>query len=100
MKDKEKTKEQLIKELAELRELVSELRASETERKWAEEEQEHLIHEQKQLISELIRLSGLLPVCTRCKRIRDDKKYWDKIISYIQDQSTAESTSNVCPHCG
>jgi PAS domain S-box-containing protein len=44
-------------------------------------------------------LSGLLPICANCKKIRDDQGYWKKIESYIRDHSEAEFTHGVCPPC-
>ncbi|MBT8490740.1 MAG: hypothetical protein KJN62_06815 [Deltaproteobacteria bacterium] len=44
-------------------------------------------------------LSGLLPICTVCKKIRDDKGYWKQIESYIRDHSEAEFSHSICPEC-
>jgi ligand-binding sensor domain-containing protein len=44
-------------------------------------------------------LSGLLPVCASCKKIRDDKGYWNQIEAYIQEHSEAEFSHGVCPAC-
>jgi hypothetical protein len=44
-------------------------------------------------------LSGLLPICAHCKKIRDDKGYWNQIEGYIQKHSKAEFSHGMCPNC-
>ncbi|MGH9398335.1 MAG: response regulator [Terriglobia bacterium] len=44
-------------------------------------------------------LQGLLPMCSYCKRIRNDRNYWQQVESYIVEHSDAEFTHGVCPHC-
>ncbi len=44
-------------------------------------------------------LRGLLPICASCKKIRDDKGYWNQIEVYIRDHSEAEFTHGICPDC-
>ena len=44
-------------------------------------------------------LSGLLPICSSCKNIRDDKGYWNRIEMYISEHSQAEFTHGICPDC-
>lgn len=44
-------------------------------------------------------LQGLLPMCSYCKRIRNDRNYWQQVESYITEHSNAEFTHGVCPHC-
>jgi HAMP domain-containing protein len=57
-------------------------------------------NEQLQLSLEKIKtLSGFLPICASCKKIRDDKGYWNQIESYIEKHSEAEFTHSVCPEC-
>ena len=50
-------------------------------------------------LSEVKTLSGLLPICTSCKKIRDDKGYWNQIESFIRDRSEAEFSHGICPDC-
>ncbi len=47
----------------------------------------------------LNRLQGLLPICAYCKRIRNDRNYWQRVESYITEHSEAEFTHGVCPQC-
>lgn len=44
-------------------------------------------------------LSGLLPICASCKKIRDDKGYWNQIESYIMEHSGALFSHGICPEC-
>ena len=44
-------------------------------------------------------LRGLLPICAHCKKIRDDKGYWNQIEVFIRDHSDAEFSHGLCPHC-
>ncbi len=61
-----------------------------------------LLHERNELqkaLSEIKTLSGLLPICASCKKIRDDKGYWNQIELYIRDRSEAEFSHSICPLC-
>lgn len=63
---------------------------------------ESLLAEKKKLkdaLAEIKQLRGLVPVCSMCKKIRDDKGYWDRIESYVQKYSEAESSHAFCPDC-
>jgi hypothetical protein len=44
-------------------------------------------------------LKGLLPICSYCKKIRNDEGYWEKIEKYIKSHSAAEFTHGICPEC-
>lgn len=50
-------------------------------------------------LKEVKKLSGFLPICSSCKKIRDDKGYWNQIESYIRDHSEAEFSHSICPGC-
>jgi hypothetical protein len=50
-------------------------------------------------VGKVKRLSGLLPICASCKKIRDDKGYWNQIEAYITDNSDAELSHGICPEC-
>ncbi len=49
--------------------------------------------------TEIKRLRGMLPICASCKKIRDDKGYWNQIESYIRDHSEVEFSHGICPEC-
>ena len=44
-------------------------------------------------------LRGLVPSCAGCKKIRDDKGYWNQLEAYIEDHSEAEFSHGLCPEC-
>ena len=44
-------------------------------------------------------LSGLLPICASCKRIRDDRGYWSQIEAYLSRHTEAEFSHGLCPEC-
>jgi hypothetical protein len=50
-------------------------------------------------ISEIHQLSGLLPICASCKKIRDDKGYWNQMETYISTHSEADFSHGICPDC-
>ena len=70
-----------------------------TERKQLEEEKENLIIDLQKALSEVKKLSGLLPICSSCKKIRDDRGYWNGVETYISEHSEAEFTHGICPDC-
>ena len=53
----------------------------------------------QQALASVKKLSGFLPICASCKKIRDDKGYWNQIEEYIRDHSEVEFTHGVCPDC-
>jgi len=70
-----------------------------TVRKRAEEERERLIAKVKEAFNSIKTLKGLLPICAKCKSIRDDKGYWSQIEKYIASNSDASFTHAICPEC-
>jgi PAS domain S-box-containing protein len=70
-----------------------------TDRHRVELERERLIRELQTALAHVKLLSGLLPICAHCKRIRNDLGYWKKIESYIQSHSDATFTHSICPEC-
>ncbi|HOP62347.1 MAG TPA: hypothetical protein PK358_10510 [Spirochaetota bacterium] len=73
-----------------------------TELKTREKIEEILRDEKKKLedaLSEVKTLSGLLPICASCKKIRDDSGYWNQIEQYIQKHSGATFSHGLCPEC-
>ena len=69
------------------------------ERIQAEKVKEQLIQNLQEAFDTANTLSGLLPICAYCKNIRDDKGYWNRIETYIQNHSQAEFTHGMCPDC-
>ena len=62
-------------------------------------EKERLIGELQEALAKVKTLSGLLPICSSCKKIRDDKGYWNQIETYIRQRSEADFTHGICPTC-
>ena len=69
------------------------------ERKLAEVERERLIQELQDALTKVKTLSGLIPICSSCKKIRDDKGYWNQVEAYITEHSNAEFSHGFCPDC-
>jgi hypothetical protein len=55
--------------------------------------------ELQQALGQVKKLSGLLPICSSCKKVRDDEGYWRQIDSYIRDHSEAHFSHGFCPDC-
>ena len=70
-----------------------------TARKQNEAEHDQLIQDLHDALANVKSLSGLLPICAGCKKIRDDKGYWSQVESYIQMHSEAKFSHGMCPDC-
>jgi len=70
-----------------------------SKRKQVEKERENLITKLQDAVTKIKTFRGLLPICSSCKKIRDDKGYWNQIESYIRNHSEAEFTHGICPKC-
>jgi hypothetical protein len=57
------------------------------------------ITQRKKVEAEVKILRGFLPICASCKKIRDDKGYWQQVEDYIRVHSEAEFTHSLCPEC-
>jgi len=62
-------------------------------------EQKKLIKELQEALQNIKTLQGLIPICASCKKIRDDKGYWNQIEAYISEHSSAEFSHGICPEC-
>jgi len=69
------------------------------ERRHAEEEMGKAIFNLQDVLSKVDTLTGLLPICAKCKKIRDDNGYWNDVELYIRDHSEAEFSHSICPEC-
>lgn len=65
----------------------------------ANEKKSKLIIQLQESLAEIKILSGLLPICSSCKKIRDDKGYWEEIECYITAHSEAGFSHGICPEC-
>ena len=70
-----------------------------SDRVQSENEQEFLINKLQDTLSQVKQLSGLLPICASCKKIRDDQGYWNQIEAYIKERSEARFSHGICPDC-
>lgn len=70
-----------------------------TDRVKSEVERERLILELQEALAHVKTLSGLLPICMHCKKIRDDQGYWKRIEEYIQQHSDAKFSHSICRDC-
>ncbi len=70
-----------------------------THKKKAEEERNKLIEELQEALKKVKTLSDILPICSCCKKIRDDKGYWQQVDSYIRTHSEVEISHSMCPQC-
>ncbi len=64
--------------------------------------QQELLEANRELavaLSRVKELTGLLPICSSCKRIRDDQGYWTRLETYLTKHSRAEFTHGICPEC-
>jgi hypothetical protein len=65
----------------------------------AENKQAYLIAKLEETLSQVKQLSGFLPICASCKKIRDDEGYWNQIESYIKKHSDVVFSHGICPDC-
>jgi PAS domain S-box-containing protein len=95
----EKLERRVQERTAGLTEANKALKEEIAERRRVEEERERLIRELRQALAKVKTLSGLLPICVSCKKIRDDKGYWNQLEAYIRDHSEADFSHGICPEC-
>ena len=70
-----------------------------TRRKEAAEERERLVGELQSALAEVKALRGILPICSYCKRVRDDENYWQTVENYIVQHTDAQFSHGICPNC-
>ena len=64
-----------------------------------EREKGQAVEALKQAMAEVKHLSGMLPICASCKKIRDDQGYWHQVEVYITEHSEADFSHGICPEC-
>ncbi len=62
-------------------------------------ERQKLLTQLEKSLKEIKTLRGLIPMCAWCRKIRDDKGYWKRVETYIQEQTGAAFTHGICPEC-
>ena len=70
-----------------------------TERKRAEEEREQLVRQLQAALAEVKSLQAILPICSYCKRVRDDENYWYSVEAYISEHTDTRFSHGICPSC-
>ena len=70
-----------------------------TKQKRLELEKDNHLKELQKALEEIKTLKGILPLCSHCKKIRDDKGYWNQVDAYIKDHSEADISHSICPEC-
>ena len=70
-----------------------------TERKRAEEEREQLVRQLQAALAEVRSLRAILPICSYCKRVRDDENYWQSVEEYISEHTDTRFSHGICPSC-
>jgi len=70
-----------------------------TDRKQAEEALEKERRRLQQALDEVRTLRGIFPICTNCKKIRDDKGFWNQVEKYVSERTEAEFSHGICPEC-
>ena len=70
-----------------------------SDRKKAEKEREELIKRLRESLVEIKTLRGILPLCSFCKKIRNDKGYWEQVDIYISKHFEADISHGICPEC-
>ena len=57
------------------------------------------IEELRQAVNQIKTLRGIVPICANCKKIRDDRGYWNQVEVYVRDHTEAEFSHSICPDC-
>jgi PAS domain S-box-containing protein len=70
-----------------------------TERSRAEADRERLIRDLQQALDRVKVLSGLIPICSHCKAVRDDNGYWQQVDAFMREHSDAKLSHAICPDC-
>jgi PAS domain S-box-containing protein len=70
-----------------------------TASKQAEEEREQLVKELQQALAEVRTLREILPICSYCKKVRDDENYWHTVESYVSQHTATRFSHGICPSC-
>lgn len=83
----------------EIQKINEEIRNEVEQRRKAEVEKDRLLAELMDALNNVKTLRGLIPICAWCKKIRDDKGYWQQLEAYLKEHSEAELSHGICPDC-
>jgi PAS domain S-box-containing protein len=70
-----------------------------TDRKQEEAERNRLVHDLQTALAEVRTLQEILPICSYCRKIRDDENYWHTVENYIAQHTGSQFSHGICPHC-
>lgn len=70
-----------------------------TENRLIQQEREHLVLQLQDALAHIKTMSGLIPICATCKKIRDDKGFWNHVEHYVMQHSDARFSHGICPEC-
>ncbi|HEX5972967.1 MAG TPA: PAS domain-containing protein [Gemmatimonadaceae bacterium] len=70
-----------------------------TAQKEAEEERERLVRELQSALAEVRTLREILPLCSYCRKVRDDEDYWQTVESYVSKHTSTKFSHGICPEC-
>ncbi|MBE3063580.1 MAG: PAS domain S-box protein [Spirochaetes bacterium] len=79
---------------------ITERKRSEQALGEAAKEREKLVKELQYALDNIKTLQGLIPICANCKKIRDDKGFWNQVEAYISEHTDARFSHGICPDCG
>jgi PAS domain S-box-containing protein len=96
---KERLEEIVDARIAELRTAYERLRDEDAKRREVQAEREKLIGELQEALAKVKTLSGFIPICASCKKIRDDKGFWNQLEAYLSAHSEIEFSHSLCPDC-
>ena len=82
-----------------LRQRVKELETQAIEMRRERDEREQLVGKLQGALAQMETLRGILPICSSCKKIRDENGSWNEIEPYIRSHSQAEFSHSICPDC-
>ena len=89
----------ILKQVAEIEIELAHAQHEIERRKKAEKELDKVVQDLQKALSEVKTLQGILPICSHCKKIRDDQGCWQKVEKYIRDRSEVEFSHGICPEC-
>lgn len=99
VRHRERLEELVTARTKDLQEAYLKLQQEIEERRKAEAEKEQIILQLQEALGRVKMLTGLLPICASCKKIRDDDGYWHQVEEYIMDHSEADFSHGICPDC-
>jgi len=70
-----------------------------TATKQADEERERLVRALQEALAEIKPLHEILPICSYCRKVRDDENFWHSVEAYIAQRTATQFSHSICPHC-